>query len=36
VGETTVAIDFYEGLAIERTVHAIGEASRVGRWVEVG
>jgi predicted dehydrogenase len=34
-GEAAVAIDFDEGLAIERAVHAIAEASRVGRWVEV-
>jgi predicted dehydrogenase len=34
-GEKTVAIDFDEGLAIERTVHAIAEASREGRWVKV-
>ena len=34
-GEPSVAIDFNEGLAIERAVHAIAEASREGRWVEV-
>ncbi len=34
-GEPAVAIDFDEGLAIERTIHAIAQASRVGRWVEV-
>ena len=34
-GEESVAIDFDEGLAIERTVHAIAEASREGRWVKV-
>jgi predicted dehydrogenase len=34
-GEATVAIDFDEGLAIERAVHAIARASREGRWVEV-
>ncbi|HLW92609.1 MAG TPA: Gfo/Idh/MocA family oxidoreductase [Roseiarcus sp.] len=35
LGEKTVAIDFDEGLAIERTVHAIARASREGRWVKV-
>ena len=34
-GEASVAIDFDEGLAIERAVHAIARASREGRWVEV-
>jgi predicted dehydrogenase len=34
-GEQAVAVDFEEGLTIERAVHAIAEASRVGRWVEV-
>jgi predicted dehydrogenase len=34
-GEAAVAVDFDEGLAIERAVHAIAEASRVGQWVEV-
>ena len=34
-GEPAVAIDFDEGLAIERAVHAIARASREGRWVEV-
>ena len=34
-GEAAVAIDFDEGLAIERAVHAIAEASRLGRWVAV-
>jgi predicted dehydrogenase len=34
-GEATVAIDFDEGLAIERAVHAIARASREGTWVEV-
>ena len=34
-GEKTVAIDFDEGLAIERTVHAIAQAYREGRWVTV-
>ena len=34
-GETSLAIDFEEGLAIERAVHAIATASREGRWVEV-
>jgi predicted dehydrogenase len=34
-GEPSVAIDFDEGLAIERAVHAIARASKVGRWVEV-
>ena len=31
-GQPAVAIDFGEGLAIERAVHAIARASRVGRW----
>jgi predicted dehydrogenase len=35
MGEEKVAIDFDEGLAIERTVHAIAQASREGRWVTV-
>jgi hypothetical protein len=30
-----VTIDFDEGLAIERAVHAIARASREGKWVEV-
>ncbi len=34
-GEASVAIDFDEGLAIERAVHAIAQASRAGRWVGV-
>jgi predicted dehydrogenase len=34
-GEKTIAIDFDEGLAIERTIHAIAQASREGRWVTV-
>jgi predicted dehydrogenase len=34
-GEPAVAIDFEEGLAIERCVHAIARASREGCWVEV-
>jgi hypothetical protein len=34
-GQETVAVDFDEGLAIERTVHAIAAASREGRWVKV-
>jgi predicted dehydrogenase len=34
-GEPSVAIDFDEGLAIERAVHAIARASREERWVEV-
>lgn len=35
-GEPSLAIDFEEGLAIERAVHAIAAASREGRWVDVG
>jgi predicted dehydrogenase len=31
----TAAIDFEEGLAIERTVHAIAAASRTGHWTDV-
>jgi predicted dehydrogenase len=34
-GKPALVIDFDEGLAIERTVHAIAEANRLGRWVEV-
>jgi predicted dehydrogenase len=34
-GEAAVAIDFDEGLAIERAVHAMAQASREGRWVAV-
>ena len=34
-GEPSVAIDFDEGLAIERAVHAIARASREGKWVAV-
>ncbi len=34
-GQPAPAIDFDEGLAIERAVHAIARASREGRWVEV-
>jgi predicted dehydrogenase len=33
--KTSVAIDFDEGLAIERTIHAIAKASRDGGWVKV-
>jgi predicted dehydrogenase len=35
LGEKTVAIDFDEGLAIERTVHAIAKSSREGAWTKV-
>jgi predicted dehydrogenase len=34
-GQPAVTIDFDEGLAIERAVHAIARASREGKWVEV-
>jgi predicted dehydrogenase len=34
-GAPAVTIDFDEGLAIERAVHAIARASREGRWVAV-
>jgi predicted dehydrogenase len=34
-GAPAVAIDFEEGLAIERAVHAIARASREGRWEAV-
>ena len=34
-GEATLAIDFEEGLQIERTVDAIALSAREGRWVEV-
>jgi predicted dehydrogenase len=35
LGEKTLAIDFDEGLAIERTVHAIARAHRQGAWATV-
>ncbi|HYC26181.1 MAG TPA: Gfo/Idh/MocA family oxidoreductase [Roseiarcus sp.] len=35
LGEKTPAIDFEEGLAIERTVHAIAKSSRDGAWTKV-
>ncbi len=35
-GEPALTIDFEQGLAIERAIHAIARASREGRWVEVG
>jgi predicted dehydrogenase len=34
-GAPAVTIDFDEGLAIERAVHAIARASQEGRWAEV-
>jgi predicted dehydrogenase len=34
-GEATMAVDFDEGLAIERAVHAIARAGREGKWVEM-
>jgi predicted dehydrogenase len=34
-GQKAVTIDFDEGLAIERAVHAIARASQEGKWVEV-
>ena len=34
-GEPSLTIDFEEGLAIERAVHAIAKASREGRWVDI-
>jgi predicted dehydrogenase len=34
-GEPALAVDFDQGLAIERTIHAIARASREGAWVEV-
>jgi predicted dehydrogenase len=34
-GDAAIAVDFDEGLAIERAVHAIARASREGQWVEV-
>jgi predicted dehydrogenase len=34
-GEQTVAIDFDEGLRIERTIHAVAAAFRDGHWVKV-
>ena len=35
-GKPSLAIDFDAGLAIERTIHAIAQSSREGRWVAVG
>jgi predicted dehydrogenase len=35
LGEKTLAIDFDEGLAIERAVHAIARAHRQGGWARV-
>jgi len=35
MGEPSLTIDFEEGLAIERAIHAIARASRGGRWVDV-
>ena len=32
-GKPALTIDFDQGLAIERTIHAIGRSSREGRWV---
>ena len=32
-GEAATAIDFADGLAIERTVHAIARSFREGRWI---
>ena len=32
-GKPALTIDFEQGLAIERTIHAIGRSSREGRWV---
>ncbi len=34
-GEPSLTLDFDEGLAIERAVHAIARASQEGRWAEV-
>jgi predicted dehydrogenase len=34
-GEVALTVDFEEGLAIERAVHAIARSSSEGRWVEV-
>jgi predicted dehydrogenase len=34
-GEPALAIDFDGGLAIERAIHAIAQASREGRWIEI-
>jgi predicted dehydrogenase len=35
-GEPALTIDFEAGLAIERTIHAIAQSSREGRWVTAG
>jgi predicted dehydrogenase len=32
-GEPSLTIDFESGLQIERTIHAIAQSSREGRWV---
>jgi len=34
-GEATLAIDFEDGVAIERTVDAIARSAGVGGWVTV-
>ena len=35
-GKPSLNIDFDQGLAIERTIHAIARSSREGRWVKMG
>ena len=35
-GEETVAIDFEEGIRIERTITAMARSFQEGRWVEIG
>lgn len=35
-GETSVLIDFDDGLRMERALHAAAESFRAGRWIDVG
>jgi predicted dehydrogenase len=35
-GQPATILDFADGLAIERTVHAIAGSFEAGRWMEVG
>ena len=35
-GKPSLTIDFDQGLAIERTIHAIARSRREGRWVAMG
>jgi predicted dehydrogenase len=35
LGEPALVLDFDDGLAIEKTVHAVAESARIGGWVAV-